>query len=264
VTLFPPSSPFSLSFYDCAEKVVLRFLQLALLDPSPLLPLHTLSLVRALELGASPGVLEYFHLHHRASSNAHYSTETGKAARSTWAALLGRREGISYRQAGGYEILPTSLNFLAALQALFPRLKKHTVANREAFDSTAAFFSAPSPTSPSTLTSTSLTLSWEDVTIAPPITTLRFEREARDKWTPVTSFHPVAHSRATDQRSHATLCIGGVACFYLHWFLREFLAEPQRGLSTLFSGHSQMYVCTPHNSGTHGQRSRDQDTDMLD
>ena len=108
-----------------------------------------------------------------------------------------------------------------------------------------------------------MALSWQDVEVSLPTTILRSGREARDKWTPVTDTQPAQHSRATDQRSHATLCIGGKPCFYLHWFLRIFIDEPLRGLPTLFSGHSQMYACTPSNSGTRGQSRRDQETDYL-
>lgn len=68
-------------FFDCAEKVFLRFIQIALLDATSHAEPRRVSSARAATLGAVPEVVAYFKAHLLALSAVSYRSFEGKVAR---------------------------------------------------------------------------------------------------------------------------------------------------------------------------------------
>lgn len=239
----------AISFHDCAEKVVLRFVQIALLDTQHRWTggLPRASSARAIELHAVDGLVLYICRWPIAYPSASYADFDKRGARADWAMLLSGRAGLAYNQGGRYELLPGACNFLAALHALFPTMPRAAGSTtRDAFSAAASFFSTPT-----------LNLSWSRVSFGPQTITLRSAREPIDKWTVVCEKATAPHLRAQDCRDRATLCINGKPHVHINWYLRVFLAEPARALGARHSGHAQMFNVTRNNTSAQGQVDRD-------
>lgn len=260
-------------YYDCAEKVVLRFLQIALLAPRPpafRLPvallhaphdlalgfppalLHALqthssrvvSVERVTELGGVPELGGYFRAHGTALDAAAYKTPEELPERRDFAQLLCGRAGVAYNRPDNSEVLPTAASFLGALQALFPPLP-HGASPEEALGAAATFFSIPIVRE----------LSWVDVLFSPPVTVLRSDKSRL--WSLTATSETLPHAAAIDTRSHATLLVNGKPHLHINWFLRQFVGEPERSLPTLFIGHAQMFNSTASNGTAAAKAERE-------
>jgi len=109
------------SYADCAECCLLRFVQLTLFVQSgsnEVTHAHLVDLDHAEHLGADRGLIEYFRCFPAVASQELTSLE----ARSAWAALVTRRAGCAYVRSGGFEMNAGVGNFLALLKSLFPKL----------------------------------------------------------------------------------------------------------------------------------------------
>lgn len=114
------------SYTDCAECCLLRFVQLSLLESSlevdkasgekGIYP--SIKLDRMAKLGADAELVDYFQVFPEVLPQDLTSLE----ARSAWAALVTQRAGCAYVRQGGFEMNAGMGNFLAVLKSLFPPL----------------------------------------------------------------------------------------------------------------------------------------------
>lgn len=241
------------SFTDCAENCVLRFVQLALLnDPNEDVGVsggpsedsdkdfsRRINVARAAELGAIPEVVQYFERFPLALEQFEYtSSMAGLSARAAWATLVSQRDGCAYVRTGGFEMNAGVGNFLAVIQALFPYLGLPAGSMTRSDDGsvykkglqlTCDFFSTPSKR-----------LGFEKFAFDGPT---RCERTIPPSWDWV---HPIyggdtENSVAIDRKASAQLAINGTSHLTFSWWDRDFPAE--RDLVAVTSGHAQLYDC---------------------
>ena len=243
------------TFFDCAEKAVLPFVQLVLLEEGGAgggegaLPL--LSRARAAALGATPALRAFLRAHPCIPSTRHSGDRSrqGKAFRSAWAAVASSLPGVRYGHAGALDMAPGAGNFLASLCGLFPPLSLAVLPAARALNApqpqleaglraAAAFFSTPAKA-----------LAVVGVGVTLPVTHPR----GAEQWEGFRQGLRVTcmpHASATDSTSFLTVLVNGTPWVHAHWFLRIYEPEPARDLGEEYCGHAQLFQAS---EGTQGR-----------
>lgn len=227
------------SYTDCAECCLLRFVQLALFaqsGSSDVTEARLIDLDHAEHLGADLKLIEYFRCFPAVLSQEFTSSE----ARSAWATLVTRRAGCAYVRHGGFEMNAGVGNFLALLKSLFPKLPINEGVTARSDDGNAlrgalkivcCFFSRPGKK-----------LSIANFSFVGPLWS-RKKGQGGPLWT-----HPITHDFAqneiaVDRETSMDVCVNDRQIYHFDLWDRHFLADGNAEEVT--SGHAEMSYADP-------------------